>query len=143
MKIFQQLLYKMKRTLGTRADFYSVTVGAIDLETGQKTITRTRTKLQRAIIVPTYMQDEFVGTKNLKYLSGDDFLITDEITSIDKNDYFVINTERFNIIDWWELYGNDNGYVFHIRNAQDESPYQVFEESITSSLSTATTVVEV
>lgn len=134
MEIFKLLLYKMKRALGMRADYYAVTVGTLDLDTGAKDITKVKTKLRKVISLPTQIEKQFIGTKNLNYQVGDKIIITDEIAAVDSNDYLVIKTKRYNIIDWWELETPNRvgEFVLHVRHTQDESPYQVFDMSVIS-----------
>jgi len=133
MRIFNKLLYGMKSVLGVKAYFYSVEVTALNLETGERNLIKTRIKLHKVVIVPVRVIKKIAIPKNINYVAGDRFLITDEISSIDKNDYFVIKERRYSIIDWWKL--NNDGYVFHIRNIQGPSYLEELDLDIQNQIS--------
>ena len=57
--IVDQVVYDLKRTRPTRVDLYKIASHTVDVETGQKTITESRLRINRAVVLPSQLETKF------------------------------------------------------------------------------------
>lgn len=140
------ILYSLQRKWGTRADYYKVTIGTPNLDTGSKGITRIKYPL-RALITTTakfirkfeYDIGYLAANKNFTYGGffepGDRLaLIGPELPSgvrIEQRDYFAIDDKRYDIQRLEPLDG-DVGYLLHLRHTKENKPYLIHERFVWS-----------
>lgn len=136
IRILEIILYRLKLLYPTLVDFYKVVLGDFDLTTGKKTITRTRTRIQRGLVLPQKVRQQVEHTNVFPavgglYQLGDRELVLDTKdlpsgTKLTKEDYFIIDGDRYDVVHFWTL-EQGCGYYVLVRKTQGAVSYQIQE----------------
>ena len=143
----QNVLYLMKRAYGIPLDYYQVTPGSVNVETGVvEDDTVTLTEIKRGISFEVTVGQKFeydlgfvAANKNFTYGGlfevGDRVIIIDESDlpsdfQVQENDYFVVSGDRYNIERHFDADAKA-GYIFATRRTQGVIRSKTFNRLIT------------
>lgn len=137
------ILYSMRQKWGVDADFYKVSVGAPNYETGNKNVSTVKYPIRKMITAKASFARKFeydigylAANKNFTYGGfyepGDRLaVISDEgiPAPIQQRDYFIIGGQRFDIeridsLDW------NAGYILHLRATKKNKRYAQIEKYV-------------
>lgn len=145
----RRLLYKLKREYGYEGALYRITLGATNLETGAKSLTRVKYQIDRMVVLPfKFDSASFYGASLLK--AGREFayggfqeqdmkrVILDgsdlpEGFEVQPDDYLVYDHKKFEIVRVEEL-ENDLGYHLTVNYLRGSIPNEVHEAVVYQSL---------
>ena len=138
-------IYTMKYQYpGTTLYFYQQTVGTMNRETGQQTVTRTVYEILHAIVLPRELYNNLTVRDiviQTKFEVNDIELMIDmddvdfDITQID---YVVFDGKRYNIHRMFDI--EKQALYLHLRETQNQQPYQSVTETVRQTLSLVQTV---
>lgn len=108
---FRTTLYALKREYGQPVDFYEVVSATPNLETGRKTVAKTKTAVRRAVVLPEKISQRLAATlatvdtgRNFNYggvlKQGRHLVIVDrrDITGVKVDSYAVIKHQRYSVL---------------------------------------------
>ena len=135
LRFIRRVVYRLKRTYGLPVDIYSVTVGASDLETGEKDLTYNKISVRRAIVQPARYHRDFVYdlsfiSANKDFTTGGFFDTGDRRIVLDAVDlpagwepninmYVIFKNKRYDIKSYYE-YEDAMGYVLVTRETKGQ-----------------------
>jgi len=144
----------MKRTYGLPIDLCEQTLGATNLETGTKSITYTKIRIQRAIIQPARSHRDFVYdlafiSANKDFTTGGFFDASDRRIILDANDvpddwdidinqFVIFNNKRYDIKSF-DTFESNAGYTLIVRETTGQKIVRL--ENTSSVLTLVQTVV--
>lgn len=107
LQMMRQVIYRLKRGYGLPLSINQENSSTVDLATGKRTVTRTATTVQRAILLPTQVHKEFkydIGylKANSNFTYGGLFTSSTRQVIVDKADlppgYVITATDDFSVV---------------------------------------------
>jgi hypothetical protein len=126
------LFYKLKQKYGVVLDFYQMIPGTIDRETGDLDSSRTKTTIQKAVLIPLTLQYSSINRSDFRIGDREALIAKLDMPVPGENDYFVYNQKRFDIVSVTDI--DPAVYYFHLRQTQSRVPYQVVDTVINENL---------
>jgi hypothetical protein len=135
----REVLYSLKRTYGGTIDIYKLSSSATDVRTGVKTVSKSVTRIQRAIVVPS--KRDRTAVQSISQISADkqfvmggtfdetvrDFIIDrrdcPSLPDLTEDDWIVYRNRKFQVktIESFEV---DAGWVITAKELVGEIPEQ-------------------
>lgn len=119
-------LYELKMYQGESIDLYYNISNTTNINTGDVVATKQKVTIRRAVITPLDNKYKFHGPTDGVYKKDDSVVLIDHYDLVNyvnnKEDYFVYHGKKFMIVTFENM--QNEGYIFVIRNVQNESPNQ-------------------
>ncbi len=145
----RRLLYQLKRDYGYEGALYRMTLGATNLETGAKNLTRVRYGIDRCVVLPYKFDSQgFYGAalmktgrqfsyggfqdQDMKHIIIDGSDLPDDF-EIQPDDYFVYQHKKFEIVKIEEL-EQELGYLLIANYLRGVVPNEVHEANVYQSI---------
>lgn len=136
----QQSLYMLKRQYGGTIDVYKLGSSTTDVRTGIKVITKTVTRIQRAVILPVRLSREVVQSislisSNKEFVMGGSYdqgvreFIVDrrdvpDLPALNQDDWLVYRSRKYSIKNFQE-FEFEAGWVITGKELVGEVPEQI------------------
>jgi len=138
----RQALYQLKKDYGAPIDIYKLVSSATNARTGEKVVTKTKTHVRRAVVVPAKI-DRIVQrtisiiSANKQFVSGGDYDLSQRDFIVDRHDvpglleltaddWIVYNNRKYQV-KTVEAFEVDAGWVITGRELVGEVPAQIYD----------------
>lgn len=151
----REALYGLKQNYGILVDVYRKDSTTINLETGKKTVTQSRFRVRRAVLIPsTLMRKMDFSGMDSDFNFGAFFDIANKVILIEGNDipknyrfdtnspdtnWIVIDHKRYDIKETYDLDLN-YGVMLALRRVPGSTAYEIYEERLKDLLSINSTI---
>ena len=141
----RQIVYRLKRLHGEIVDLYTMTGTGVNHRTGLKTVTRTVTRIKRAVVLPVSVKEDRLGISG-SFGYGGVFRTGDCIVLIDANDlsstytfgknsYVVIDGKRYEVVERL----TKEAHFLHLRHTADVLPVQILNPHVVDTMAISET----
>jgi hypothetical protein len=143
-RFISRILYQLKKDFSDVVDFYIETLGAVDVEDGTRTVTRSKTRVHKTIILDAVSMIKYLGKNEGFFDHKTRFFILDKRDvpsnfTLTKDHYLIYKNSRYRISKI-EIFEHNQGFLITANETPEDAIYEqhsgfltqaiIFEDSV-------------